>query len=738
MTVPDASQLYDRIVHNVLQSNMKEAFSGLGFLIQQNGFGKAYDKLTETENKYRYMLRYRLEGFPDPDREQVQMGLRRQLVELAGEAYTFWMTRNSSDYYYDRIRVEKMGGSDTLEQLTTTIRESGERLTMVELVDNTENREAQAAQLKRMRERSVSMVFLKLFISDLWTVEYRNSVRSLFDDPIFYEYEKGLWVSALLLALQKRFDPEKILLLIDLMVHHLTEVSQRAIVVLALILYFYDKRIVLYPEIGLRLAALIDEYPVLEDSFVRVFFQLIRSKDTDVVTKRMQEEILPEMTKIGSAIQDKIREGEDLSDEFNPEWKNMMEDADFSVKMQQFSDMQLEGIDVYMSTFSAQKGYPFFLEFSNWFLPFNPAHSALAELFSNDAVSGVSVLDAIVKSDYLCSSDKYSFCFNLLQVPPSYRSSMSAQMGADSEAFEEIKKSEMSMNKAFRQEQASNRYIHDLYRFFYLHHRKRDFINMFSLPLDFHNTKSMGFLVRTEDALRRIGRLYFKNKHFGHALMVIDRVLALNPTDSELQQKRGFCLQQLDQPQLALAAYLQADLIQPDSLWTLKRIAANYRQIKNPQKALEYYRRAEALATGDLSLLLNIGHTLVDSGDYAGALNEYFKAEVLSEESPRTWRPIAWCSFMCRKYDQAAKYYGKILSLHPQLEDYLNAGHVEWCKGFPLNAVDLYKRGIRASHTILPDFLELFKKDQEELIRHGIPADDISALRDELIYELEE
>jgi tetratricopeptide (TPR) repeat protein len=738
MTVPDASQLYDRIVNHVLHSNMKEAFSGLGFLIQQNGFGKAYDKLTETENKYRYMLRYRLEGFPDPDREQVHNGLRRQLLELTGEAYHYWMTRNSPEYYYDRIRVDKVNDHDSILKLAESIREAGERLTMVELVDNAENRHVQVAQVMRMRERLVSQVFLKLFVSEPWTLEERHAVRSLFDDPAFFEQEKGLWISALLLSLQKRFDPEKILLLMDLANHSYPEVSQRALVVLVLTLYFYDERLTLYPELGLRFSTLIDERPEMEEAFVRVFFQLIRSKDTDVVTKRMQEEILPEMTKIGSAIQDKIKEGEDISDEFNPEWKNMMEDAEFSVKMQQFSDMQLEGIDVYMSTFSAQKGYPFFSEFSNWFLPFNPAHSTLTELFSNDPLDGASVLDAIVKSDYLCSSDKYSFCFNLLQVPASYRSSMSAQMGADSEVFEEIKKAEMGMNSAFRLEQASNRYVHDLYRFFNLHNRKKDFLNVFALPLDFHNTKSMGFLVRAEGALRRIGRLYFKNKHFGHALMVIDRVLALTPTDAELHQKRGFCLQQLNQPQLALAAYLQADLIQADSIWTLKRIAASYRQMKNPKKALEYYRRIEALIPNDISLILNIGHTLVDTGDYAGALNEYFKAEVLSEESPKTWRPIAWCSFMCRKYDQATKYYDKILSHHAKLEDYLNAGHVEWCKGFPLNAVDFYKRGIRATHTILPEFMELFKKDEEELIRHGISVDDIPALRDELIYELEE
>lgn len=738
MTVPEASQLYDRILNQVLQFSIKDAFSGLGFLIQQNGFGKAYDKLTETENKYRYMLRYRLEGFPDPDREKVENGIRRQLLELAGEAYHIWMTRNSPGFYYDRIRVDRVGGNQTLQELVETMRQAGERLTIVQLVEKTDVRDTQAAQLVRMRENAAGMVFVKLFVSEIWTDETRTYLSQVFMDPAFSDHEKGLFVSAILLSLQKRFDPGKMIFLADQCLHPDAEVSQRALVALSLCLYQYDALLSLYPEVGLRMDSLLDTNPELADAFVRVFYQLIRSKDTDAVTKRMQEEILPEMTKMGSALQDRIRDGEDLSDEINPEWQNMLENSEFSVKMQQFSDMQLEGIDVYMSTFSAQKGYPFFSEFYNWFLPFHTTHSSLKELFGPNPLEGSKVLDAVLNSDYLCSSDKFSFCFNLLQVPANYRSTMSNQMNADSEAFEEVRKSNMGMNNKYRLEMTSNRYIQDLYRFFHLHHRRMDFQNPFLQPLDFHRTDSLGSLVRTENALRRIALLYFKNKHYPEALAVFEQLSEQLPTDAELHQKRGFCLQKLNQQDAALKAYLQADLIQSDSLWTLKRIASTYRQLRQPAMAMTFYRRAEQLAPSDINLILNMGHALVEAGEFADALNVYFKVEVLDENSRKAYRPIAWCSFMCRKYEQAGKYYQKVLDEKPGIEDFLNAGHVEWCKGFPMKAVEVYKHGIRTTHTILPDFLELFRKDTPELLRHGITTNDVAALRDELIYELEE
>ena len=261
MTVPEATQLYDRILNQVLQFSIKDAFSGLGFLIQQNGFGRAYDKLTETENKYRYMLRYRLEGFPDPDREKVENGIRRQLLELAGEAYHIWMTRNSPGFYYDRIRVDRVGGNQPMAELVETMRQAGERLTIVQLVEKTDIRDTQAAQLVRMRENAAGMIFTKLFVSELWTDEQRTYLNQVFLDPVFSDYEKGLFISAILLSLQKRFDAGKMLFLMDQSVHPDMEVSQRALVALALNLYVYDNRLSLYPEIVQRLDSLLDTNP---------------------------------------------------------------------------------------------------------------------------------------------------------------------------------------------------------------------------------------------------------------------------------------------------------------------------------------------------------------------------------------------------------------------------------------------------------------------------------------------
>lgn len=738
MTISEIQQLHDRICEHILASRLKEAFSGMGFLLQQNGFGKAYNQLTETENKYRYMLRYRVEGFPDPDFEKNCLSIRRLLMELAGEGQHAWMIRNSPAYYYDRLRIKNIDSNHTVENLVNDMRSIGEKITLMELVEQPENQSELKLQQLRQREQIAGKLFMTIFVSDLWTEQDDADLKTLFADPELFEHEKALLVSALYLSVQKRFDLKKILFLIHCCTHQDAEVSQRALVTLILTLYEYQSRLFLYPEISISVKSLMETHAGMDEAFIRVFYQLIRSKDTDAVTKKMQEEILPEMNKMGSTIQEKIKKGDDLSDEFNPDWQSMMENNSFSIKMQQFSDMQLEGIDVYLGTFASQKGYPFFYDFHHWFLPFYTGYSGLNALFSDNESDGKSVLGAVLNSDFLCSSDKYSFCFNLLQVPANYRSSMSTQINADSEAYEEIKKAQMGVNSKFRMEQISNRYIQDLYRFYKLHGRRNDFANPFDTPLAFLHMDLFESCFQNFSALKKIGLLLFKNKHYRETLPYINKMLVYKPDDVELLQKRGYCMQQMGAFQSALDSYLQADLVNPNSLWNIKKIASIYRQLKQPEKALDFYNKAEAIEPLDFNLTMSVGHTYFEAGNFVEALNRYFKAALIQEDSPLTWSPIAWCSFLCRKYDQANKYYSKILEQNPTIEDFLNAGHVVWCQGAPLKAVEIYKKGVRVTHVTIPEFLELFKKDVDELQKHGLSAMEIQLLRDELLYQLEE
>ena len=147
--------------------------------------------------------------------------------------------------------------------------------------------------------------------------------------------------------------------------------------------------------------------------------------------------------------------------EKNPEWKKELEDSGLGKKLQEYSNLQMEGADVFHSTFSSLKSFPFFSEISNWFMPFDPAYSEIANLFPGESQNNL-LKTAILDSGHMCNSDKYSFCLSLAQIPQAQREMMMNRMGAESEEIKQLQKEAQEMNPTIDEEVISDQDIQDL------------------------------------------------------------------------------------------------------------------------------------------------------------------------------------------------------------------------------------------------------------------------------------
>ena len=76
------------------------------------------------------------------------------------------------------------------------------------------------------------------------------------------------------------------------------------------------------------------------------------------------------------------------------------------------NELQLEGADVYMSTFAALKNYPFFREVHNWFYPFSKQQSDVIKQLKQEGNEKNTLLDLILQSGFFSNSDKYSLFFH--------------------------------------------------------------------------------------------------------------------------------------------------------------------------------------------------------------------------------------------------------------------------------------------------------------------------------------
>jgi tetratricopeptide (TPR) repeat protein len=405
--------------------------------------------------------------------------------------------------------------------------------------------------------------------------------------------------------------------------------------------------------------------------------------------------------------------------------------------MEEFSELQMEGADVFMGSFAMLKMYPFFSEFTNWFIPFFTQNPQVEHLVKSDDETNKWFIDALTSAPILCNSDKYSFCFSIQNLPKENREFMAQGMNAEMGQFKEMQKDEELTDPGKKAGYVSNQYVQDLYRFYKLHPRRNDFEDIFQWRFDFHNKTTLGGILKEDiKVLRNIAEYYFKKNYFEEAAEIFELLIEIEK-DGELYQKTGFCYQKSGDYQKALEAYQKAELFGLNQLWNFKKIALCYRNLKQPQKALEYYLEAEKLNDQDLNVELNIGHCYLELEKFEEALKYYFKVEYLAPGNKKVWRPLGWCSFVTGKKEQAAKYFGQLVEDNPGKHDLMNMGHVQWTLGNRKAALDYYKKSIAKTDFTEDEFFVVFDEDLHHLLNQGVEAEDVPIMLDQLRYFVE-
>lgn len=720
MTIHEIQKAYNRIIGSLDAKELKNAFDSLQSLIAGSREYTFQDKLNELQDTYKYMLRYRIEGAKDPVEEQIYKNILIGAYDLADRIKHKVFAIESPLSYYSRRRNMQIQPGTSYEKIHQSLKDEYEVGSRSELdtIDIT--------------------LFNKIWVSDPLTTDESKDIKHILSDSSLPFITGCQIVTALLLGLQNSFDKEKIELLFDAASLQNEEIRVRALIAILLTLYIYRKRTSLYPQISNRLAALAEEQ-VFTKIIRTITLRFILARETEKITRKLQDEIIPEMIKLGPKISNKLNlkdlNPEQLGEEMNPEWENIFSDSKLGKKMEEFSELQQEGADVMHSTFVHLKNFPFFREMSNWFLPFTTDHSLFGNRYKQNN-GEKQMLDTMTLAAFMCNSDKYSLYFSMMQLPEDARKMMMNQF--DSQASEMIQQNkEELINKRGELEMITSQYIQDLYRFFKLYPGKLDFEDIFTMPLDFHNLPILQPYISDEESLTAIAEYYLRKNYFTDALVIFKHLAENNQDNHVLFQKIGYCKQMNEDLNGALEAYLRADLLNPESKWVIRRIAGCYRSLKKPEEALKYYRRYEKLNPDNLSVQISIGHCHLELKDYNEALKCFFKVDYLDNKSHKAWRPIAWCSFLTGKYDQARNYYGKILDNQPNAQDFLNAGHTEWALQNIKGAVSYYKQAIILESRDFKAFNELFCQDIQDLIIAGIEEAEIPLMLDQLRYTLE-
>ena len=150
---------------------------------------------------------------------------------------------------------------------------------------------------------------------------------------------------------------------------------------------------------------------------------------------------------------------------------------------------------------------------------------------------------------------------------------------------------------------------------------------------------------------------------------------------------------------------------------------------------MKYYHRYEAFNPDDLSIQICIGHCHLELKNYNEALKYYFKVDYLDNKSTKAWRPIAWCSFLTGKYDQARNYYKKIMDnqQHPR---FLECGTYGMGITEYKGSACFYKKAVEKESGDFSKFQEQFNQDIPDLLVAGIEEAEVPLMMDQLRYSL--
>lgn len=721
------NEKYQHILELLRRKKMKEALARLrDFLVDVPGW-ELSGELSRIETSYDYMLQYMSRNIADPERPKLYTKLLIDALSVADRARILKAEVLSTRQYYAIRSYRKMRSEQTIASLMIQLEAYTEEMAVSGLLK--EGAPGSVMKIRKTHEEAQQALFEFVWTGEFWKTEDEAQAKEMLSSVLLPQNDLCLFVSAVTLSLMECFDLRKLMWLFDAYEDKRAQISQRALVGLAFAFQLYNERMLLYPEIVARIS-LLNELPLFGEELCRVQIQMLLTQETTKIEKKIREEIIPEVMKSVNPRSTKfdVDESDDENDDRNPDWMNDFESSVLGDKLKEMNELQMEGADIYMTTFSQLKNYPFFKPIANWFYPFDKQHSAITDGFETEQAP---LLNMLLQSGFFCDSDKYSMCFTAKHIPKEQVEAMMGQMSEQQmNEFMDEQKSD-SLKKYFdRHEVVSNQYLHNLYRFFKLFPRRHEFRDIFREPLRLYRYLILKPVLCRAEHLRKIADYLFGKEYLGEAASIYQTVLELEGDNAELYQKIGYCRQKEQRFNEAIEAYLKADMLRPDNLWTNRHLATCYRVQREYEKALDYYRRVEAVKPDNKSVLFCIGSCLAELGRYDEAMNYFFKLNFLETDYVKAWRAIGWCSFVSGKYEQAVKYYRQVIDKNPKAGDYLNAGHVAWCSGDVNKAVELYKKSMQMTSGGREEFLKIFNKDIEWIMRQGIEGDDVPLMLD--------
>lgn len=384
-------QLLDRALNELRQYKYAEAILSLRGAAEKMSESSLSNRLDNIESRYFYMLRYMYsyDAASSGDIADIATG-----IEDIAAAIQRNIMAGDNTAYGAQLRFEKLRPEENIQSIISDYLSEAARL-------RTDTSALIDPRAHATLERLSSDIFNRL-----WTIyslddDTYTLLEDIIADTSISGVDRELWINALGLSLFYYRDSNVIRLLQKAM-----SVGERrsfiaAVVWLIIIATLFSGNM----DEQLR-ESVWGSIQRSDIDISEVYRQIIRSLGNE------SKDFFQDLSSLSLRLRGiDLNKAESL--------KNIDLSTDDYEKIKRFNEAQASGADVFGQSIGNMRYFPFFATLANWFIPFDPQHSLLADITDGE---GAEIAESIALIPHIADSDKYALLLSLGNMPVGMRS----------------------------------------------------------------------------------------------------------------------------------------------------------------------------------------------------------------------------------------------------------------------------------------------------------------------------
>ena len=322
-----------RKIHCILSTNrIHDAIPLITQLVNDTTAWQLHDSFNQFKTEYKYLLNYFVEGINDPEREKIYNNFIARLHSITDQAVSEILTREDYGLYYATKRTYKKTQKNLLH-LLESYKNSLSQYTLYREIPNNNKDVSIERKMLSEKENIEIEIFKYIWTSYPQSTLDIEQISSIFEEDSYPIYFKSLIISSIMLSLLEYYNDTLFVNLLKLYDSTNNEISVKSLSAAIIVMYNHNYSLISSKKVNDIIESFTDKPQFIND-VKNILFTLTKSRNTEKISRKVNDELIPNLMKIYPKVFNKIKGDKsalDISDlDENPEWKDIIENENIT------------------------------------------------------------------------------------------------------------------------------------------------------------------------------------------------------------------------------------------------------------------------------------------------------------------------------------------------------------------------------------------------------------------------